>query len=183
MKTIAHTMAAIKTQSLSRRNMLSLFTLGTAAAVAGCVNGATITVSTTTLQTYAQAADKLIENIINATGFMSLLSTADQTSITAIEAKISAIIASISAAGSQTISIDTGKTWAKSLISELQQLLSIAQPIAAQYNTQIASYLGLANNLITLIETAVGLVTTAVSAEAPVDSATTISNIYRGIGA
>lgn len=170
---------------ITRRKILAgMASLPVAATLTGC-NGTSTTVAMNDIITNAQAADKLVENIIGASGFMATLSASAQASVTTIETNISKAIASMQADAGKTITIVTGKQWATAIVSELEQLINIAEPIAEQYNTQVATYLSLTSMLISVIDSIVGTATSASIrvGQAPIDAAQVRAAIYRGIGA
>mgnify|MGYP001276632972 FL=1 len=153
-------------------------------ALAGCGSKTTSSWSVDSLQSEAQVVDKFVTTVIASLESSGHISADQKTAINAIEAKVASIITSMSAASGQTLTIDTGKTWAKSLISEIQQLLAIAEPIAAQYSTQIATYLQLGSGLITIIQTIVGMTTTSARyGSTPADRNVINAAVYKGIGA
>lgn len=168
----------------SRRNLLAAFTgLVGISALSACA-GTSSSWSVDALQSEAQVVDKFVVTIISNSIISSHLTAAQKTSLDNIQTQVASIIASMSAASGQTLTIDTGKTWAKSLISEIQQLLAIAEPIAAQYSSQVATYLQLGSGLITIIQTIVGTVTTSARyGSTPADRNKINSAVYIGIGA
>ena len=168
----------------SRRNLVAAFTgLVGVSALSACA-GTTSSWSVDALQSEAQVVDKFVVTVMSNTVIQSQWSEAQKTALNNIQTQVSSVIAAMSASSGQTLTIDTGKTWAKSLISEIQQLLAIAEPIAAQYSPAVATYLQLGSGLITIIQTIVGTVTSSARyGSTPTDRNKINTAVYIGIGA
>lgn len=84
------------------------------------------------------------------------IGTEDRAHINTILADIKSITSQATANSGGTITIDTGKTWVKSLAGELQNLLTITAPIVKQYDATAASYMTTVSEMIPLINALIG---------------------------
>lgn len=81
----------------------------------------------------------------------------DSDHINTILADIKSITSQAAANSNGSITVDTGKTWVKSLAGELQNLLAITAPIVKQYDATAASYMNTVSEMIPLIEALAGI--------------------------
>lgn len=139
---------------------------GTLLLSACTTSGTTTTFNTAEFSQDAQAVAYAAEIIVNLDVVKSHIGTNDQKNIADILAQIKTITSEAAANSNGVISIDTGKTWARSLAGELQQLLKIAAPIVRQYDATAAGYITTVAEIIPFIESLAGI-TPPVTQETP----------------
>lgn len=145
---------------------MALSALATLPLAACSGNGTTESFNTAELDKDAQAISYAAKTLLSMTVFTSHL-TADQlTNVNAIFDKITQITSEISANSSGTITITVGKQWASALMTEFQELLTIAQPIVAEFDPSASDYITAAEALIPLLEVLGATLTSSASLRA-----------------
>jgi len=141
--------------------------------------------NTTTLDTAALNKDasaiayaaKVIETM---PGVYEHLSDADKAKFDSTIAQIKSVTASIEASSNGSITVNTGKGWAKSLGDDLNILLTISTPIVQAYYPSAVTYMSTVQAMIPLVETLAGV--TAAPYAAPAQSPELIrARIYQGV--
>jgi len=95
-------------------------------------------------------------------------------------AQIRSVTAQVAANSNGSITVATGKDWAKSLGTDLETLLAIATPIVKVYSPSAATYMQTVQAMIPLVEALAGV--TAAPYSAPVQSPELIrARIYQGV--
>ncbi|MFT8354620.1 MAG: hypothetical protein ABF617_08440 [Gluconobacter japonicus] len=165
------------------RNRFAL--LGLSAILLGSTVACTTTGNTTTFNTAALNKDAAAiayaaQVIETMPGVADHLSAADKAKFDNVIAQIKSVTASIEASSDGSVTVNTGKDWAKSLGADLNTLLTIAAPIVAIYYPSASTYLSTVQAMIPLVETLAGV--TAAPYAAPVDNAATVrARIYQGV--
>lgn len=136
---------------------------GTLMVSACSTSGSTASFNTSEFAQDAQAVAYAAEIIVNLDVVKSHIGTNDQKNIADILAQIKTITSEAAANSNGVITVDTGKTWAKSLASELQQLLTIASPIVKQYDATAAGYIDTVAAIIPFIEALAGITPVSVT--------------------
>lgn len=104
------------------------------------------------LREEATVVNKFIKTICANPMVADHLSTTDKTKLSDLETKVQKTVQAMQSVSNQTLSINTGKDWAKSLISEIQQILTVTQPIVQQLDPSLEHYLTLGQDLITILQ-------------------------------
>lgn len=157
---------------------LSAILLGST--VACTTTGSTTTFDTSALNKDATAIAYAVQVIETMPGVVDHLSADDKAKFDNLIAQIKSVTASIEASSDGSITVDTGKDWAKSLGTDLNTLLTIASPIVAIYYPSASTYLSTVQAMIPLVEALAGV--TAAPYAAPVDNAATVrARIYQGV--
>lgn len=165
------------------RNRLIALSLG--AVLLASTSACTTTGSTTTFNTQALSSDAAaiayaVQAIESIPDLESHLSATDKATFDNLIAQIKSVSAQVAANSNGTITIATGKDWAKSLGTDLQTLLAIATPIVKAYSPSTAGYMSTVAAMIPLVEALAG-VTTAPFA-APAETPELIrARIYQGV--
>jgi len=137
--------------------------------------------NTAALNKDAAAIAYAVQIIETMPGVINHLSTDDKARFDSLVAQIESVTASIEASSGGSITVDTGKSWAKSLGADLNTLLTIATPIVQTYCPSAASYMQTVQSMAPLVEMLAGLVATPYT-DASTDNADLIrARIYRGI--
>jgi len=159
--------------------------LGLSAVLLGSTVACTTTGSTTTFNTAALNKDATaiayaVQVIETMPGVVDHLSDADKAKFDNLVAQIKSVTASIEASSDGSITVNTGKDWAKSLGIDLNTLLTIASPIVSVYYPSASTYLSTVQAMIPLVETLSGV--TAAPYAASVDSPALLrARIYQGV--
>ncbi|MBB2200682.1 hypothetical protein [Gluconacetobacter tumulisoli] len=157
------------------------------AAVGLSVSACTTTGSGTVINTAELNADAgaiaFAAEAIESIPTLSAHLTADQVAqVNAALTRIRTITAQINAASGGAIDIETGKGWASSLASDFQTILTIATPIVSAFAPGVAVYVQTAEQIIPLLEAAVGLAPAAMTAAPGAPSAPAVrAALYRGV--
>ena len=135
--------------------------------LAACTgDGTTESFNTAELDKDAQAISYAAKTLLSMSAFTTHL-TADQlTSVNGIFTKITQITSEISANSSGTITITVGKQWASALMTEFQELLTVAQPIVAEFDPSASDYITAAEALIPLLEVLGATITSSATVRA-----------------
>ena len=104
------------------------------------------------LREEATVVNKFIKTICANPMVADNLSAADKTKLADLETKVQKTVQAMQSVSNQTLSINTGKDWAKSLIAEIQQILTVTQPIVQQLDPSMEHYLTLGQDLITILQ-------------------------------
>ena len=131
---------------------MALATL-TCLSVAACVApGNTFTLNVGDLRTEASVVNKFVETICANPTIADHLDAKAKSQLNDLEQKVQKTVASMKSVSDRTLSINTGKDWAKYLISDIQQILSVTQPIVSQLDPSLSHYLTLGQDLITILQ-------------------------------
>ncbi|KXV20665.1 hypothetical protein [Gluconobacter japonicus] len=159
--------------------------LGLSAVLLGSTVACTTTGSTTTFNTAALNKDATaiayaVQVIETMPGVVDHLSAEDKAKFDNLVSQIKSVTASIEASSDGSITVNTGKDWAKSLGTDLNTLLTIAAPIVSVYYPSASTYLSTVQAMIPLVEALAGV--TAAPYAAPVDSPALLrARIYQGV--
>lgn len=159
--------------------------LGLSAVLLGSTVACTTTGSTTTFNTAALNKDATaiayaVQVIETMPGVVDHLSAEDKAKFDNLVAQIKSVTASVEASSDGSITVNTGKDWAKSLGTDLNTLLTIAAPIVSVYYPSASTYLSTVQAMIPLVEALAGV--TAAPYAAPVDSPALLrARIYQGV--
>lgn len=159
--------------------------LGLSAVLLGSTVACTTTGSTTTFNTAALNKDATaiayaVQVIETMPGVVDHLSADDKAKFDNLVAQIKSVTASIEASSDGSITVDTGKDWAKSLGTDLNTLLTIAAPIVSVYYPSASTYLSTVQAMIPLVEALAGV--TAAPYAASLDSPALLrARIYQGV--
>ncbi|QEH97262.1 hypothetical protein [Gluconobacter thailandicus] len=157
---------------------LSAFLLVTTAACT--TTGSTTTFDTSALNKDATAIAYAVQVIETMPGVVDHLSAEDKTKFDGLVAQIKSVTASIEASSDGSITVNTGKDWAKSLGTDLNTLLTIAGPVVQSYYPSASAYLSTVQSLIPLVEMLAGL--TGAPYAVPSDDASMVrARIYQGV--
>lgn len=124
-------------------------------------NGDQVTIDTNALRLNSSAILVAAQNILEIPALKQRLTAEQAQQLSDYLADIKAGTASIAETSDGAITLDVGKKWASQLSSELQQILKIATPIVANYDPTAATYLSYAQQLISIVQVAFNLPTTA----------------------
>ena len=124
----------------------------------------TKTINTADIAADAQAVAYLAKTIIAIPDVANHAPPAVLAQLQASVDRLADLTAQISSQSNGAITIDTSKTWANSLISEIKTFVDLAQPIVAQYSPKSASYLNLASEMLPFIQAIVTAATGTTSA-------------------
>ncbi|MEW9274423.1 hypothetical protein [Gluconobacter oxydans] len=149
--------------------------------VAACSNTpTTATFDTAALNNDATAIAYAVQAIEGIPELESHLSATDKAKFDNLVAQIRSVTAQVAANSNGSITVTTGKDWAKSLGKDLQTLLAIATPIVKVYSPSAATYMSTVSAMIPLIEALAGV--TASPYAAPTQSPELIrARIYQGV--
>lgn len=126
--------------------------------VAACSNTpTTATFNTAALNNDATAIAYAVQAIEGIPELESHLSATDKATFDNLIAQIKSVTAQVAANSNGSITIATGKGWAKSLGKDLQTLLAIATPIVKVYSPSAATYMSTVSAMIPLIEALAGV--------------------------
>ena len=159
--------------------------LGLSAVLLGSTVACTTTGSTTTFNTAALNKDATaiayaVQVIETMPGVVDHLSAEDKAKFDNLVSQIKSVTASIEASSDGSITVNTGKDWAKSLGTDLNTLLTIAAPIVSVYYPSASTYLSTVQAMIPLVEALAGV--TAAPYAAAVDSPALLrARIYQGV--
>lgn len=159
--------------------------LGLSAVLLGSTAACTTTGSTTTFNTAALNKDATaiayaVQVIETMPGVVDHLSADDKAKFDNLVAQIKSVTASIEASSDGSITVNTGKDWAKSLGTDLNTLLTIAIPIVQVYYPSAVTYMQTVQAMIPLVEALAGV--TAAPYAAPVNSPALLrARIYQGV--
>ncbi|GAD09117.1 hypothetical protein GFGA_1d1233 [Gluconobacter frateurii NBRC 103465] len=157
---------------------LSAILLGST--VACTTTGSTTTFNTAALNKDATAIAYAVQVIETMPGVVDHLSAEDKAKFDNLVSQIKSVTASIEASSDGSITVNTGKDWAKSLGTDLNTLLTIAAPIVSVYYPSASTYLSTVQAMIPLVEALAGV--TAAPYAAPVDSPALLrARIYQGV--
>ncbi|WP_225199106.1 hypothetical protein [Gluconobacter oxydans] len=165
------------------RNRLIALSLG--AVLLASTSACTTTGSTTTFNTQALSSDAAaiayaVQAIESIPDLESHLSASDKAQFDNLIAQIKSVTAQVAANSNGSITIATGKDWAKSLGTDLQTLLAIATPIVKVYSPSAATYMSTVSAMIPLVEALAGV--TAAPFTAATQSPELIrARIYQGV--
>ena len=149
--------------------------------LAACTTtGSTTTFSTTELNNDATAIAYAVQAIESIPELESHLSEADKAKFDNLVAQIKSVSAQVAANSDGSITVKTGKGWAKSLGTDLQTLLAIATPIVKVYDPSAATYMSTVEAMIPLVESLAG-VTAAPYAAVEQAPAAVRARIYQGV--
>lgn len=150
--------------------------------VACTTTGTTTTINTAELAADAGALDFAAQAIESIPTLSSHLSADQIAQVNAALTQIKTITAQINASTSGSIDINTGRGWASSLATEFQTVLSVAGTVASALDPAVAGYIQTAEQIVPLIEAAVGLTPAAVSVTATALPAPQVrAALYRGV--
>ncbi|MBB2180047.1 hypothetical protein [Gluconacetobacter tumulicola] len=156
--------------------------LGVAASLGACATiGGTTRIDTAELAADAGAIDFAAQAIEAIPGLSAHLSTDQVARINGALTQIRTITAQIDAASGGAIDIETGKGWASSLAGEFQTILTIAGTVASALDPAVGGYITTAEQIIPLIEAAVGLAPASMSVAAAGDAPAVRAALYRGV--
>jgi len=149
--------------------------------VAACSNTpTTATFDTAALNNDAAAIAYAVQAIEGIPELERHLSATDKAKFDNLVAQIRSVTAQVAANSNGSITVTTGKDWAKSLGTDLQTLLAIATPIVKVYSPSAATYMSTVQAMIPLIEALAGV--TASPYAAPAQSPELIrARIYQGV--
>ncbi|WP_041242762.1 hypothetical protein [Gluconobacter oxydans] len=159
--------------------------LGLGAILLGSTAACTTTATTATFDTAALNNDATaiayaVQAIEGIPELESHLSATDKATFDNLIAQIKSVTAQVAANSNGSITIATGKGWAKSLGTDLQTLLAIATPIVKVYSPSAATYMSTVSAMIPLIESLAGV--TASPYAVPAQSPELIrARIYQGV--
>lgn len=154
------------------RNRLIALSLGVVllASTSACTTtGSTTTFNTQALSNDAAAIAYAVQAIESIPELESHLSAADKAKFDSLVAQIRSVSAQVAANSNGSITVSTGKDWARSLGTDLQTLLAIATPIVKVYSPSAATYMSTVQAMIPLIEALAGVTATpfAVQTQSP----------------
>lgn len=159
-----------------------LLGLGVATVLGACtVSGGTASINTAELAADAGAIDFAAQAIEAIPGLSAHLSADQVARINEALGGIRAVTAQIDAASGGVIAVETGKGWARSLAGEFQTILTIAGTVASALDPAVAGYITTAEQIVPLIEAAVGLTPATVSVAATGDAPAVRAALYRGV--
>lgn len=149
--------------------------------VAACsTTSNTATFDTAALNNDATAIAFAVQAIEGIPELESHLSASDKAKFDNLVAQIKSVTAQVAANSNGSITVATGKDWAKSLGTDLETLLAIATPIVKVYSPSAATYMSTVQAMIPLVEALAGV--TASPYAAPVQSPELIrARIYQGV--
>ena len=157
---------------------LGALLLGSTAACTTTANMASF--NTTALNNDATAIAYAVQAIEGIPELESHLSASDKAKFDNLVAQIRSVTAQVAANSNGSITVATGKDWAKSLGTDLETLLAIATPIVKVYSPSAATYMQTVQAMIPLVESLAGV--TATSYAIPVQSSEAIrARIYQGL--
>jgi hypothetical protein len=158
-----------------------LFGLGVMAS-ACTTTGGTTAIDTAELAADAGAVDFAAQAIEAIPGLSAHLTAAQTAQVNDALAQIKTITAQINAASGGAIDIRTGQGWASALASEFQTILGIATPIVSAFAPEVGVYIQTAEQIIPLIEAAVGVTPAGVSVSVGARPAAQVrAALYRGV--
>lgn len=156
--------------------------LGVAMTLGACTTiGGTSSIDTAELAADAGAIDFAAQAIEAIPTLSSRLSADQVAQVNAALARIRTVTAQINAVSGGTIAIDTGKGWASALAGDFQTILTIAGTVASALDPAVAGYIATAEQIIPLIEAAVGVTPASVSVVAVGDAPAVRAALYRGL--
>ncbi len=159
---------------------LSLGAILLASTAACTTTPTTATFDTTALNDDATAIAYAVQAIESIPDLESHLSATDKARFDNLVAQIRSVTAQVAANSNGSITVTTGKDWAKSLGKDLQTLLAIATPIVKVYSPSTAGYMTTVEAMIPLVEALAGV--TAAPYAAPAQSPELIrARIYQGV--
>ncbi len=149
--------------------------------LAACTTTATTaTFDTAALNNDATAIAYAVQAIESIPDLESHLSATDKAQFDNLVAQIRSVTAQVAANSNGSITVTTGKDWAKSLGTDLQTLLAITTPIVKVYSPSAATYMSTVSAMIPLVEALAGV--TAAPYAAPAQSPELIrARIYQGV--
>ncbi|MBF0877733.1 hypothetical protein HKD21_12890 [Gluconobacter cerevisiae] len=165
------------------RNRFIALSLGTVLLVS--MSACTTTANTASFNTAALSSDAAaiayaVQAIESIPELENHLSAKDKAEFDNLIAQIKSVSAQVAANSNGTITVTTGKDWAKSLGTDLQTLLTIATPIVKVYSPSTAGYMSTVSAMIPLIEALAGV--TAAPFAAPTETPELIrARIYQGV--
>lgn len=165
------------------RSRLIALSLGTVLLVS--MSACTTTANTASFNTAALSSDAAaiayaVQAIESIPELESHLSEKDKAQFDNLIAQIKSVTAQVAANSSGSITVTTGKDWAKSLGTDLQTLLAIATPIVKVYSPSAATYMSTVSAMIPLVEALAGV--TAAPFAATMQSPELIrARIYQGV--
>ncbi|QQX90857.1 hypothetical protein IGS75_11995 [Gluconobacter sphaericus] len=142
------------------RNRLIALSLG--AVLLASTSACTTTGSTTTFNTQALSSDAAaiayaVQAIESIPDLENHLSATDKATFDNLIAQIKSVTAQVAANSNGSITVTTGRDWAKSLGTNLQTLLAIATPIVKVYSPSTATYMSTVSAMIPLVEALAGV--------------------------
>ena len=139
----------------------------------------TATFNTAALNNDATASAYAVHAIETIPDLESHLSATDKAKFDNLVSQIKSVTAQVAANSNGSITVTTGKDWAKSLGTDLETLLAIATPIVKAYSPSAATYMSTVSAMIPLVEALAGV--TAAPYAAPAQSPALIrARIYQG---
>ncbi|MBF0858405.1 hypothetical protein HKD24_04135 [Gluconobacter sp. LMG 31484] len=159
--------------------------LGLGAVLLGSTAACTTTPTTASFNTAALNNDATaiayaVQTIESIPDLESHLSASDKAKFDNLVAQIKSVTAQVAANSNGSITVATGKDWAKSLGTDLETLLAIATPIVKAYSPSAATYMSTVQAMIPLVEALAGV--TAAPYAAPAQSPELIrARIYQGV--
>ncbi|MBN3866473.1 hypothetical protein [Gluconobacter kondonii] len=157
---------------------LGALLLGSTAACTTTANTASF--NTAALNNDATAIAYAVQAIEGIPELESHLSASDKAKFDNLVAQIKSVTAQVAANSNGSITVATGKDWAKSLGTDLETLLSIAMPIVKIYSQSAATYMQTVQAMIPLVEALAG-VTAAPYAPSPQPPEVIRARIYQGV--
>jgi len=157
---------------------LGALLLGSTAACTTTANMASF--NTTALNNDATAIVYAVQAIEGIPELESHLSASDKAKFDNLVAQIRSVTAQVAVNSNGSITVATGKDWAKSLGTDLETLLSIAAPIVKVYSPSTATYMTTVQAMIPLVEALAG-VTAAPYAAAAQSPELIRARIYQGV--
>lgn len=140
----------------------------------------TTTFNTAALNKDATAIAYAVQVIETMPGVVEHLSAEDRAKFDSLVDQIKSVTASIEASSDGSITVNTGKDWAKSLGTDLNTLLTIAAPIVKVYYPSAATYMQTVQAMIPLVEMLAGV--TSAPYMIPADNAGMVrARIYQGV--
>ena len=140
----------------------------------------TASFNTAALNNDATAIAYAVQAIEGIPELESHLSASDKAQFDNLIAQIRSVTAQVAANSNGSITVATGKDWAKSLGTDLETLLAIATPIVKVYSPSAATYMSTVSAMIPLVEALAGV--TAAPYAAPAQSPEMRrARIYQGL--
>ena len=159
---------------------LSLGALLLGSTAACTTTATTASFNTAALNNDATAIAYAVQAIESIPDLESHLSDSDKARFDNLVAQIKSVTAQVAANSNGSITVATGKDWAKSLGTDLETLLAIATPIVKVYSPSAATYMQTVQAMIPLVEALAGV--TAAPYAAHVQSPELVrARIYQGV--
>ena len=116
-------------------------------------NGPLFTMNIGDLRTEAEVVNKFVETICANPLVATHLTLPERQQLSLVEDKVQNVLVAMESEEKENVSIDLGKNWSKYLVTDLQQILSVLQPIGPELTPALNHYIQLGYAVIEILQT------------------------------